>query len=155
MDGRFFVLFILIAMLLYVGWRGVTNPDAAISTTSADLAQGEMLFDKHCSSCHMPKEGIPLKGPTLGFYGNEYRLTDRQLVETARGKTGHDGQDDENLPNLSDGQKKELNKLREEMRKTTRKLTGAQVRNIIAFLKKSWTSDAQIEHWMITHQPPE
>jgi mono/diheme cytochrome c family protein len=146
------MLFFMAVMMAFVVWRGATNPDATISTVSTDLKRGQELFEKHCQECHFPKEGIPLKGPVLGFFGQEYRLTDRQLVEAAKGKQPA-GESAERR-DLTDEERQELEKLREIMRKTTAKLSKADTRNVIAFLKKSWSSDAQLEHWVITHQPP-
>ncbi|MFA6021867.1 MAG: cytochrome c [Rhodospirillales bacterium] len=154
MDGRFVMVIAMLLMLVWVGWRGATNPDATISTASADLGRGQKLFDEHCSECHVSKQGIPLKGPVLGFYGQEYLLTDRQLVESAKG-TRYDKDAPKPRPDLTEDQQKQLESLRETMRKTTAKLKGGEVKDIIAFLKKSWSSDAQLEHWFITHQPPD
>ncbi len=154
MDGRFVMLVVMLLVLVYVGWRGATNPDAMISTVSADLKQGEEMFEKHCASCHFSKEGIPLKAPVLGFYGQEHLLTDRQLVETAR-SGGHGKEQEAKDAALGEDQRKQIKAMRETMRQTTAKLSGGEVRNIIAFLKKSWSSDAQLEHWVITHQPPD
>lgn len=154
MDGRFVMVIAMLLMLVWVGWRGATNPDAAISTASANLERGQKLFDEHCAECHVSKQGIPLKGPVLGFYGQEYLLTDRQLVESAKG-TRYDKEPVKPRSDLTEEQQKQLERLREIMRKTTAKLKGSEVKDIIAFLKKSWSSDAQIEHWVITHQPPD
>lgn len=153
MDGRFVMVVVMLLAMIYVGWRGVTNPDATISTISTDLKKGQDLFEKHCAECHFAKEGIPLKAPTLGFYGQEYRLTDRQLVETTK-SGGHAKPSPEAAETMTEEERKELDRMRDIMRKTAAKLSGAEVRDIVAFLKKSWTSDAQLEHWFITHQPP-
>ncbi|MBF0355727.1 MAG: c-type cytochrome [Alphaproteobacteria bacterium] len=151
MAGKIPMLLVGILMMVYVVWRGMTNPDASLSANTNDPNRGQDLFTQKCAVCHEPKEGIPLKAPALGFQGQEFRLTDRQLVETA--KQGGHKLSDEAAQDLSEEERLELEKMRETMRQTTAKLSTQDLKDIVVFLKKSWTSDAQLEHWMITHQP--
>ncbi len=151
MDGRVPMILVMVLMLAYVVWRGVSDPDASLSSNTNDPKRGQELFEQKCASCHEPKAGIPLKAPVLGFYGQEYRMTDRELVETA--KQGGHKLDEKALAELSDEDRQAFITMKETMKKTTAALSGQDVRDIVVFLKTSWTSDAQLEHWMITHQP--
>lgn len=153
MDGRLVMLFFLAVMLVYVIWHGASNQDADISIAANDPKHGQELFDKNCAECHAAKEGIPVKAPALGFYGQEYRLTDRELVATAKQQGEHKLDSiDEN--NMSTEEIQELVRMRETMKNITAKLSNQEVRDIIAFLKTSWSADAKVEHWIATHQPP-